>query len=87
MKHTGALAVLLVLVLAFLPGAAVLADQAAQAKWGDCVAVLPGPSSITLEGLQDDLGGVLAAMNIPYRSITTAELEDDVFSIDCARCS
>ncbi len=79
MKHTGALAVLLVLVLAFLPGASAFADQAAQAKWGDCVAVLPGLSSITLEGRQDDLGGLLAAMNIPYRSITPAELEDDMF--------
>ncbi len=79
MKHTVALAVLLVLALVFLPSAAALADQAAQAKWGDCVAVLPGLSSITLEGRQDDLGGVLAAMSIPYRSITTAELEDDVF--------
>ena len=79
MKHTGALAVLLVLVLAFLSGASAFADQAAQAKWGDCVAVLPGLSSITLEGRQDDLGGVLATMNIPYRSITPAELEDDMF--------
>ena len=71
MKHTNALAVLLVLALVCLPGATAFSDPAAPAKWGDCVAVLPG--------LQDDLGGVLAAMNISYRSITAAELEDDVF--------
>ena len=61
----------LAIVLILIPGTSVLADQAAPAKWADCVAVLPGK--------QDDIGGVLASMSIPYRSITRAELEDDVF--------
>src|SRR5512136_3163708 len=66
-----ALITALTIVLILIPGASVLADQAAPAKWADCVAVLPGK--------QDDVGGVLASMSIPYRSITSAELEDDAF--------
>ena len=76
MKYKGALAVLLVLALILVPCATAFADQATSAKWGECVAVLP---PVTSGDKLDDLGGVLAAMNIPYRSITRAELEDDVF--------
>lgn len=71
MKHKVALVISLALVLILMPGTSVLAARAAPTKWGDCVAVLPGK--------QDDVGGVLASMSLPYRSITSLELEDDVF--------
>ena len=71
MKIRVALITSLAVVLILVPGTSVLADQAVPAKWADCVAVLPGK--------QDDLGSVLTSMSIPYRSITSAELEDDVF--------
>ena len=79
MKHNTVLIMSFVLALILVPGATALADQSAVARWNDCVAVLPGLPSITSEGKQDDIGGVLAAMSIPYRSITSAELQDDVF--------
>lgn len=62
---------LLVFALLALPAAPALASQAASSKWGDCVAVLPGQ--------RDDIGGVLTTMNIPFRSITPAEVKDDAF--------
>jgi hypothetical protein len=62
---------LLVFALLALPAAPAFARQAPSSKWGDCVAVLPGQ--------RDDVGGVLTAMNIPYRSITPAEVKDDAF--------
>jgi hypothetical protein len=79
MKQTGALAVLIVLSLGLVSCATALADPAAAARWGDCVAVLPGLPLITSGGKQDDIGGVLASMNVPYRSITSDQLKDDGF--------
>jgi len=71
MKHRVALTILLVLTTIILPGAAAFAGQAPSSTWGDCVAVLPGQ--------RDDLAGAFAAMNIPYRVITSAQVKDDVF--------
>lgn len=71
MKHQAILTGLLVLTLVAFPGATAFAGQVPTSKWGDCVAVLPGQ--------RDDVGGVLASMNIPYRSITNAEVKDDAF--------
>lgn len=62
---------LLVFALLITPAASALAGPAPSSQWGDCVAVLPGQ--------RDDVGGVLAAMNIPYRSITVVEVKDDAF--------
>ena len=74
-----ALTSLLVLAMITVPGASALASQSPTPRWGDCVAVLPGQSAITAGGQHDDVGGVLAAMNVPYRSITSAEVKDDAF--------
>ena len=71
MKHRVALTVLLVLITIILPGATAFAGQAPSSTWGDCVAVLPGQ--------RDDLAGAFAAMNIPYRAITSAQVKDDAF--------
>jgi len=71
MNYKTMLISLIVFALLALPAAPVLASQAPSSKWGDCVAVLPGQ--------RDDVGGVLTAMNIPYRTITPAEVKDDAF--------
>jgi len=71
MKHKVALVILLVLTTIILPGATAFAGQAPSSTWGDCVAVLPGQ--------HDDLAGAFAAMNIPYRVITSAQVKDDAF--------
>jgi len=65
------LIVLFVLGLLIVPGANALASPSPSSQWGDCVAVLPGQN--------DDIGGVLSSMNIPYRSITAAQVKDDAF--------
>lgn len=71
MNYRTILISLIVFALLALPAAPALASQARSFKWGDCVAVLPGQ--------RDDVGGVLTAMNIPYRSITPAQVKDDAF--------
>jgi len=71
MKHRVALTVLLVLITVILPGATAFAAPVSSSNWGDCVAVLPGQG--------DDLAGVFAAMGIPYRAITSAQVKDDAF--------
>jgi len=71
MKHRVALTVLLVLITIVLLSATALAAPSPSSSWGDCVAVLPGQ--------RDDLVGVFAAMGIPYRAITSAQVKDDVF--------
>ena len=71
MKHRIVLTVLLVLIMIILPGTIAFAAPAPSSSWGDCVAVLPGQ--------RDDLAGVFAAMNVPYRAITSAQVKDDAF--------
>ncbi|MBS1245555.1 MAG: hypothetical protein H6R36_210, partial [Chloroflexi bacterium] len=71
MNHRVVFTTLLILMMVVLPGATTFAGQAPSSKWGDCVAVLPGQ--------RDDLAGTFAAMNIPYRVITSAQVKDDAF--------
>lgn len=72
MNHRIILIGLLILTAITIPGSTAFAGQAPPSKWSDCsIAVLPGQ--------RDDVGRVLAGMNLRYSSITNADVKDDAF--------
>ena len=72
---------LIAFILIALPSHAAQAGQALPARWSDCVAVLASQRDDTRDSSGDDIGGMLSAMNVSYRAITPADLQNDAFLI------